>query len=54
MSIYEDPEKAASGLENSELTVEPKLSELTVGQKLEDQPTFPEGGLQAWLTIAGA
>jgi hypothetical protein len=30
------------------------VPELTIEQKLEDKPTFPEGGLQAWLTIAGA
>lgn len=39
-----DPEKAVT--EN-----EPALK---IEQKLEDKPTFPEGGLQAWLTIAGA
>jgi hypothetical protein len=37
--------------ENSSLTDE---SDLAVEQKLDDKPIFPEGGLQAWLTVLGA
>jgi hypothetical protein len=29
-------------------------SGLAVERKLDDKPTFPEGGLQAWLTVLGA
>jgi hypothetical protein len=42
-------------MSSPEKVVTTDVPELTkVEERLEDKPTFPEGGLQAWLTVAGA